>query len=200
MKKGSQDEVLKNLVALAKEGDSKAYGKIFRICYKDIYDYIMRRVMNRFDAEDLTMHVFTRGMVAVSSYQERGRPVKAWLFRIAHNTVVDHFRAQSQKAIPGNIRDIPDEANIEEGIIHREKLGDLAGVIRLLPEAQSEVLTLRFLEDMSVTETAMILGKKEVTVRALQFKGIKSMRKRLGVEPGVNGKKRAGEGKEEAKQ
>lgn len=198
MNKGSQDEVLKNLVVLAKEGDRKAYGKIFRLCYKDIYDYIMRRVKNRFDAEDLTMHVFTRGMVAVSSYEERGHPVKAWLFRIAHNTVVDHFRALSQKPSLGDIGDIPDDTNIEEGIIHREKLGDLSSEIRSLPEAQSEVLTLRFLEDMSVAETAMILGKKEVTVRALQFKGIKNMRKRLGVEPATSGGNSTGKGKEKA--
>lgn len=182
MKKGSQDKVLRDLVALAKEGDSKAYGKIFRLCYKDIYDYIIRRVRNRFDAEDLTMHVFARGMVAVSTYEERGHSVKAWLFRIAHNAVVDHFRAQSQKVILGDIRDVPDEANIEEEIIRRERFGDLSNEIRLLPDAQSEVLTLRFLEDMSVAETAMVLDKKEVTVRALQFKGIKNLRKRLGVE------------------
>ena len=181
MKKGSQDKVLKDLVALAKEGDSKAYGKIFRLCYKDIYDYIIRRVRNRFDAEDLTMQVFARGMVAVSNYQERGHSVKAWLFRIAHNAVVDHFRARSQKVIHGEVRDVPDDADIEEEIIQRERLDDLSNEIRLLPDAQSEVLTLRFLEDMSVAETAIVLDKKEVTVRALQFKGIKNLRKRLGV-------------------
>jgi len=186
MKKGSQDKVLKELVALAKEGDSKAYGKIFRLCYKDIYDYIIRRVRNRFDAEDLTMQVFARGMVAVSNYEERGHSVKAWLFRIAHNAVVDHFRAQSQKVIHGEIRDVPDDANIEEEIIQRERFGDLSSEIRLLPNAQSEVLTLRFLEDLSVTETATVLDKKEVTVRALQFKGIKNLRKRLGVDPKEN--------------
>lgn len=184
MKKSSQDDILKDLVALAKEGDSKAYGKIFRICYRDIYDYVVRRVRNRFDAEDLTMQVFTRGMVAVSSYEERGHPVKAWLFRIAHNVVVDHFRAQAQKGSLVVVGDVPDtdQADIEKGIIHQEKLGDLYEEVRSLPAAQSEVLTLRFLEDMSVAETAMILDKKEVTVRALQFKGIKNLRRRMAGE------------------
>lgn len=187
MKADSQNKVLIDLIALAKEGDKRAYGKVFRLCYRDIYDYILRRVRNRFDAEDLTMQVFMRGMVAVSSYEERGRPVKAWLFRIAHNSVVDHFRAQVQKADLRDVKEIASEVDIESGVILREKLGELQEKVMLLPQAQLEVITLRFLEDMSVMETASILDKKEVTVRALQFKGIRNLRDKMDKETSATG-------------
>ena len=173
-------------MVLAKEGDRKAFGRIFRICYKSIYDYIIRRTGNHDDAEDLTMQVFTKGLGAVSSYEERGCSVRGWLFRIAHNGVVDHFRAQVQRADIRDLQDVADEIDIEEGVVSREKLGDLYEKVMSLPQAQSEVLTLRFLEDLSVAETALILGKKEVTVRALQFKGIRNLRDRMGNEPGDN--------------
>lgn len=179
MAKSPQDEVLRDLVARAKEGDRRAYGKIFRICYEDIYDYIVRRVGNRSDAEDLVMHVFAQGLKAVGSYEERGHSVKAWLYRIAHNAVVDHFRTSRQSVNLEGIPEITDDSDVEFEITTRDDLRRLYGEVEKLPEAQAEVLILRFLEDRSVAETAMILDKKEVTVRALQFKGIKNLRKRL---------------------
>jgi RNA polymerase sigma-70 factor, ECF subfamily len=177
--KSPQEDVLKSLVARACQGDDRAYGKIFRLCYSDIYDYIIRRVGNRTDAEDLTMQVFAQGLKAMSSYEERGHSVKAWLYRIAHNTVVDHFRSQRVSLELDDVPEIADVHDIESEVSTREDLQDLYREITKLPVAQCEVLILRFVEDRSVAETAMILGKKEVTVRALQFKGIRNLRERM---------------------
>jgi RNA polymerase sigma-70 factor (ECF subfamily) len=177
--KGPQEDVLKSLVAKACLGDERAYGKIFRLCYSDIYDYIIRRVGNRTDAEDLTMQVFAHGLKAMSSYEERGHSVKAWLYRIAHNTVVDHFRSQRVSLEFDEIPEIADGRDIEQEVSLKEDLRDLYREIARLPVAQSEVLILRFIEDRSVAETAMILDKKEVTVRALQFKGIRNLREKM---------------------
>ena len=176
----SPDEnLLRVLVAKARKGDRKAFGKIFRLCYADIYDYILRRVGNRTDAEDLTMHVFAQGLKAVGEYEERGHSVKAWLYRIAHNAVVDHFRTQRQSVDLDDLPELADGNNIEEQVATRDDLRGLYRMITELPAAQAEVLILRFIEDRSVAETAMILGKKEVTVRALQFKGIKNLKERI---------------------
>ena len=175
----SAEEKLRELVSQAKDGDTRAYGKIFRICYKDIYDYVIRRVGNRDDAEDITMHVFAQGLKAISSYEDRGFSVKSWLYRIAHNAVVTEYRAQKPDMYQGDIPDVPDEVDVYESIATRAEMDELYQEITRLTPAQSEVLILRFIEDRSVTETAMILGKKEVTVRALQFKGIQSLRNKL---------------------
>ena len=179
MGKGPQEDYLKDLIARAKDGDRRAYGKIFRLCYEDIFDYIARRVGNRTDAEDLTMHVFAKGLSAVASYEERGHSVKAWFYRIAHNAVVDHFRTQRQSVDLEEIPEIADASDIESLVSRQDELAGLYREITALPAAQAEVLILRFVEDRSVAETAMVLDKKEVTVRALQFKGIKNLRQRF---------------------
>ncbi|MHB8895130.1 MAG: RNA polymerase sigma factor [Candidatus Geothermincolia bacterium] len=180
MSNSSENEKLKALLAKATGGDSRAYGKIFKLCYKDIYDYIIRRVGNHSDAEDITMQVFAQGLKAITSYEDRGHSVKAWLYRIAHNAVVDHFRGLRVSIDIDGAGEIPAEIDIERGAIDREEIRGLYREIVGLPAAQAEVLVLRFVEDRSVAETAMILDKKEVTVRALQFKGIRNLRDRLG--------------------
>ncbi|MBU1672477.1 MAG: sigma-70 family RNA polymerase sigma factor [Actinobacteria bacterium] len=188
MPKGPEEELLRELVARARDGDRRAYGRIFRACYEDIYDYIARRVGNRSDAEDLAMQVFAQGLKAVESYEERGHSVKAWLYRIAHNAVVDHFRTARQTVDLAEVPEVADARDIEAEVSFTEELHGVYRFIAELPPAQSEVLILRFIEDRSVAETAMILDKKEVTVRALQFKGIRNLREKVeaaGSAPGV---------------
>lgn len=179
MGKAPDEAILQDLIASAREGDRRAYGNVFRICYEDIFDYIARRVGNRMDAEDLTMQVFAKGLKAVSSYEERGHSVKAWLYRIAHNAVVDHFRTQRYSVDLQEMPEVADGRDIESMVSDKDEMAGLQREISGLPRAQSEVIILRFLKDLSVAETAMILNKKEVTVRALQFKGLNNLRQRL---------------------
>lgn len=181
MAKAPPEDLLVQLIARAREGDKRAYGRLFRLCYKDIYDYVLRRVGNVHDAEDLTMNVFTKGYAGVTSFEERGCSVRAWFYRIAHNAVVDHFRVSRESVdideIPGFVSE---EAEIEDVLFSKAERERLYREVLKLPPAQAEVLILRFMKDLSVSETAEALDKKEVTVRALQFKGIKNLRDRLG--------------------
>ena len=93
--------------------------------------------------------------------------------------MVDHFRGLKPSVDLDGAAEIQDPVDIERTAIDKEEIRGLYGEIVKLPSAQAEVLVLRFVEDRSVSETAMILDKKEVTVRALQFKGIKNLRQRL---------------------
>src|SRR5450756_1994346 len=97
---------------------------------------------------------------------------------IRDSAVVDHFRGMKPSVDLDGAGEIPDPVDIERTAIDKEEIRGLYGEIVKLPAAQAEVLVLRFVEDRSVSETAMILDKKEVTVRALQFKGIKNLRQR----------------------
>lgn len=164
----------------AKEGDKRAFGRLFRSSYKDIFDYVYRRIGNRADAEDITMQVFANGLAAIGSFEEKECSVKAWLFRIAHNLVVDYFRASREFV---NIDEMPvvmaEEQRPDERLILDQEIQAVYKEVRRLPAAQAEVLILRFMNDLTIAETATILDKKEVTVRALQFKGIKRLRLRL---------------------
>lgn len=169
-----------DLTRRAVEGDRWAYGRLFRAFYGDIYDYVTRRVGNRSDAEDLTMKVFAKGLEAISGFEQRGCSTKAWFYRIAHNAVVDHYRQQKKDLDLNELPDLEDlEKDIVGDLVDRETLRDLYVEVRSLPTAQAEVMILRFMEDLSVAETGMVLGKKESTVRALQFKGIRNLRARF---------------------
>lgn len=179
MGRKADEEDLKRLVMRARSGDRRAYGKIFKSCHEEIFDYVARRVGNPADAEDLTMQVFAKGLKAVSGYEDRGYSVRAWLYRIAHNAVVDHFRRQRQSVELDGLPELAAETDVEAMVSEKSELAGLYGEIVGLPKAQAEVIVLRFIEDLSVSETAMVLAKKEVTVRALQFKGIKNLRARL---------------------
>ena len=179
------EDHLKELASRAIEGDRRAYGRIFRECHEEIYDYIIRKVGNRNDAEDITMQVFAKGLKAISGYEERGFSIRPWLYKIAHNSVVDHLRVQKHVLdIDDVISELVDETNIAEEMLTREDLESVYREIYNLPAAQSEVLVLRFMKDLSISETAMILDKKEVTVRALQFKGVNNLRQKLKEQPG----------------
>ncbi len=171
----------KELVERAKKGDAKAYAVLFKNYYRGIYDYVMRRVQNKSDAEDLTMDVFTHGYEAISSFEERGISIKAWFYRIAHNAVIDHYRKTKQTVPIEEASNSPEikEVDVESEIISKSAIEDIRKEMMSLSSAQSEVLLLRFIKDLSVSETAYVLGKEEATVRALQFKGIKNLRKKL---------------------
>jgi RNA polymerase sigma-70 factor, ECF subfamily len=185
----SAEDQLKELAIRAINGDRRAYGRIFRECHEDIYDYIIRKVGNRSDAEDLTMQVFARGLKAIGTYEERGLSIRPWLYKIAHNAVVDYLRTRKHPVdIEEVVAELVDETDIAEEMLAREDLENIYREIYNLPDAQSEVLILRFLKDLSISETAIVLDKKEVTVRALQFKGIKNVRRKLNGQPESNSK------------
>lgn len=174
----SADNSLRELMGRAREGNRWAYGKVFRLCYKDIYDYVIRRVGNISDAEDLTMKVFAKGLEAVANYEERGCSARAWLYRIAHNVVVDHYRTLKKDLDISELPEVVDTGrDVELEMVRRETVSDVYEEIRKMPAAQAEVIILRFIEDLSVREAAIVLDKKESTVRALQFKGVKSLKK-----------------------
>ena len=180
MLKRDDEELLTSLAARAREGDRRAYGRLFRLCYRSIYDYIIRRVGNQADAEDLTMNVFVRGLESIGAYEERGCSIKAWLYRIAHNIVVDHYRVSRDLVDLERVSStIYVSGEMEEALSSKVELEKLYREVMKLPPAQSEVMVLRFIKDLSVAETGAALNKKEVTVRALQFKGIKNLRERL---------------------
>ncbi len=174
----------KDVVSRAIEGDGEAFTQLYERCFDGIYRYIYIRLGNQSEAEDLTQEVFVKALEAIGCYKWRNLPFAAWLFRIAHNRVVDYFRKQ------GKVEKVPledditlvsksnpaltaeRELEIEELITHVEKLSP----------AQREVISLRFGAELSVAEAAKVLGKNEGTVKALQYNGIVALRKMLVVD------------------
>ena len=176
-----QDE--ESLVRQAQQRDQEAFTQLYEEYFDKIYRYITFKIGNKTEAEDMTQQVFLNAIKSISSFKWKGRPFSAWLFRIAHNQVVDYLRKKSKRiTVPlaeslVNADDSPELAT--------ERKLDMEQVLlatQQLTKAQGEVISLRFAGGMSVAETARAMAKSEGAVKALQHSAIVALRRILLVE------------------
>ena len=179
-KRGSGANV-RRLVERAKAGDRHAFEQLYLIHFDRIYSYLQVSVGNRHDAEDLTNQTFIKMLESIDRFVWRRAPFSAWLFRIAHNLAMDHFRAgrrwQPDESPPEN----PDalEPSAEEEALHTIGRESMLGMIDELSEEQQQVLTLKFLFNFSNGEVATILGKTEGAIKSLQHRALASLQRQL---------------------
>jgi len=170
----------KEVVSRAIKGDEEAFAQLYEEHFDKIYRYVYLRLESQSEAEDLTQEVFVKALGAIGSYKERNLPFASWLFRIAHNQVIDSLRKQGKvEKVDLDDVDLVSESNpalIAERNIEGERLSE--GVKKLSP-AQREVISLRFGAELSIAEVAKVLGKSPGTVKALQYNGIAALKSML---------------------
>jgi len=174
-----QDE--QNLVRRAQQQDQEAFSELYEAYFDKIYRYIVLKIGNRTEAEDMTQQVFLKALKSLPSYNKwRDVPFSAWLYRIAHNQVVDHFRKtsrqQSIELTEAITPDDPDE-NPQHQTELKADIDQLVKATRQLTKAQQEVIALRFSSDLPVAEVARLMGKSEGAVKALQHSAVVALRK-----------------------
>jgi len=176
-----QDEAV--LVQRAKQGDEEAFAQLYEDYFDKVYRYVTIKIGDKMEAEDITQQVFLKAIRSISSFKWRGVPFSAWLFRIAHNQVVDYFRKHKKKttvALEESM--IVDDDGDPREMLDRKLDGErLAVASRKLTAAQQEVISLRFAGEMSIAEVARAMGRSEGAVKALQHSAIVSLRKILVV-------------------
>ena len=168
------------VVSRAIKGDEGAFAQLYEEHLDKIYRYVYLRLGNRTEAEDLTQEIFVRALEAIGSYKWRNVPFTSWLFRIAHNQVIDYCRKESRcekQYWDENIR--IDEPNPEAIAEHKLEAEELSENINKLSPAQREVISLRFGAGLSLAEAAKALGKSTGTVKALQYNAIVALRKMM---------------------
>ncbi|MCD6568385.1 MAG: sigma-70 family RNA polymerase sigma factor [Dehalococcoidia bacterium] len=170
-----------NIVSRAVKGDGEAFALLYEEYLDKIYRYIYLRLGNKEGAEDLTQEVFARALEAIGHYKWRNLPFASWLFRIAHNQVIDHFRKESKiEKIDWDDNIAPSHDPGPESITqHKLEAKELAETVKKLSPAQREVISLRFGAELSVAEAAEVLGKNPGTIKALQHNAIISLRKMM---------------------
>ena len=178
-----QDEA--GLVQRAQQNDAQAFAQIYEAYFDKIYRYIAMRIRNDMEAEDLTQHVFIKVLHSISSYKNQGVPFSSWVYRIAHNQVVDFMRQQNKKTtvdIEG--LPLPDMAEDTQHVLEKQAdVEDLKKAMKHLTEAQQEVLALRFTSEMPISDCAQMMGKSEGAIKALQHSAVLALRKALvGIE------------------
>ncbi len=167
----------------AKDGSAVAFAELYD-CYVDrVYAFVYRRVGDRALAEDLTADVFTRMLKRIDTYSFTGADPIAWLLTIARNRVHDHFRSgrfRLEHASDTVGSDMVDGAPSPAAAAERSAVAaEVRAALTLLKPEHAEVLHLRFIEDLSVTETAELLGRREGAVRALQHRALRSLAKHV---------------------
>jgi len=172
------------LVARAKT-EGEAFGLLYERYVKKIYNYMYYRTGNERDAEDLTARVFQRSLVHLEHYTDRGLPFSAWLYRIAHNLVVNWHRDQGRrKVLPlehAPLHDLPElHADMPEVMTEtREEQEALLRAIRRLPGERQELLILKFVERMSNAEIGAVINRSEGAVKSLYHRTLLALREEL---------------------
>jgi RNA polymerase sigma-70 factor, ECF subfamily len=174
-------EYVRELVARGQQGDRDALEELYLIHFDRIYSYLHVSVGNRHDAEDLTTQTFLKMLEKIGSFKWQSAPFSAWLFRIAHNLAMDHFRSrrrwQPEEEVPEPPGDAEPSAELRAmQTIGRESMLKL--IERLSPE-QQQVLTLKFVFNLPNAEVAAILDKTEGAIKSLQHRALVSLQKQI---------------------
>lgn len=167
------------LLAQSIQGKKEAFGALYERYLDEIQRYIFYRVASRFDAEDLTETVFLKAWEALPRFESAKVNLRAWLYRIAHNVVVDHYRTRkSDGALPeSRLRDSHPSPEQQSQI--QDERHELAAAIQKLEANLQQVIVCRFVNNLSHAETAEAMGIKEGHVRVLQLRALQKLRRLL---------------------
>jgi RNA polymerase sigma factor (sigma-70 family) len=173
------------LSARACSGDRAAYAELYQRYVVKIYRYIYFKVGSRDETEDLTSQTFLKAWDAIGDYEWRNHPFGAWLFRIAHNLVVDHHRARRDHVTLDDATPQLEGRTSRDALRPEQVLGEMITMERVrraigrLTEEQQQVLILRFFDELSTGEVAEIMGKNSGAIRGLQFRALSALRELL---------------------
>jgi RNA polymerase sigma-70 factor, ECF subfamily len=179
--RSSEAKRVRKLVDRAQQGDREALEELYLIHFDRIYSYLHVTVANRADAEDLTTQTFLKMLESIGKFRWGTAPFSAWLFRIAHNLAMDHFRAtrrwQPEEDVPEPEAD--ESTSAETGALESIGRKSMLELIDDLSPEQQQVLTLKFVFNFSNGEAATILGKTEGAVKSLQHRALVTLQKKL---------------------
>ena len=185
MSRGASSKDLARLVEQAQQGKREAVEELYLLHFDRIYSYLHMNVGNRHDAEDLTTQVFVKMLESIGKFRWRSAPFSAWLFRIAHNLAMDHFRA-SKRWQPEE--EVPEPDPGEGSAAEQEALESIGRqsmleLIQKLSHEQQQVLTLKFVFNFSNADAATILDKSEGAIKSLQHRALASLQRQIATSP-----------------
>jgi RNA polymerase sigma-70 factor (ECF subfamily) len=171
----------RQLVLQAQAGNSEAFGQLYDAYMERIYRFVYFRVEDQQTAEDITSQVFLRAWNKLDRFQFSRTPYLAWLYTIAHNAVIDHYRTRKVTTALDDVQlSQPDHSEVVENEIDLTvEMQSVKSALQTLTDDQQKVLTLKFIQGMSNNEIARQLGKREGAIRALQMRGLQALAKQL---------------------
>lgn len=169
-----------DLIRAAQKGGRDAFARLYEVHVERVYRYLVGRLGQSADAEDVTAEVFVRAMRALPSYREKGRPFIAWLFRIAHNQAVNYLKKRARRREVPLVETAAVSDDPEEAALRQVMLSEVSQAMQGLTKLQREVVTLRFGSDLSINETAKAMNRSVEAVKFLQHSALRALRRLLG--------------------
>jgi RNA polymerase sigma-70 factor (ECF subfamily) len=159
----------------AAKADPDKFAELYDRHLDRIYAYVSRRAPDRAAAEDITSEVFEKALAQLRQFEWRGTPFVAWLYRIAAHAIADRWRKEGGRFTEA-LSDAPNAAEIDD-IERRVMLFEL---VDRLPDAQQQVIRMRFTEERSIRDIAAALGRSEGAIKQLQLRALERLRKEMG--------------------
>ena len=176
---GENNEILLPLLAKAKQGSQGAFGEIYNLYFKKIYQFIFYRVSHKEIAEDLAEEVFLKAFTKLSSVND-SKAFLGWMYQIARNQVIDYYREKKTIIALDEVENTLEyETNVIDVVNLQQEQIVLLKLIKELPSDQQLVLKLKFFEDLTNTEIAEALNKSEGAIRVIQHRGITKLQELL---------------------
>lgn len=169
---------VEKLVIRAVHGQTDAFGELYIIFVEKIYRYLFYHVKSKTFAEDITEEVFLKAWRAIKSCQGKESTFSSWLYRIAHNQMVDEIRKRQRRPAL-ELERVENISDKSEGVETSQEQLELAAVIDRLPPNQRQVIILKFIEGLDNPEIARIMGKSEGAIRVLQMRGLSRLKEEL---------------------
>jgi RNA polymerase sigma-70 factor (ECF subfamily) len=172
-----QSEIIR-LIRKAIGGDFEAFGELYSIYLDRIYRYVFYQVKDKMTAEDITEEVFIKAWRAISSCKRKEKTFSSWLYRIAHNHVIDIFRSQKRELSTQmeTVAELSDpKLKVETELEHQELLDEIS----FLPQNQKQVIVLKFIEGLDNQEIGQIMDKSQGAIRILQMRALAKLKEKL---------------------
>jgi RNA polymerase sigma-70 factor (ECF subfamily) len=169
------------LVAQAKRGDEAAISQLYRQHAPAIYAYVASRVGDPAVIDDLTSEVFLRALEGLPRFEYRGVSISAWLYRMAHDRIADHFRRQARRpTVPLENELLPAQDGLEQEVDDRLRVEQLRESIERLTAEQHQVILLRFTAGLKLQEIAYVMDKSVDAVKMLQLRALTRLKQLTG--------------------
>jgi RNA polymerase sigma-70 factor (ECF subfamily) len=180
---GISPEEIKEMAVRASANDAAAFSRLYGLYFPQVFTFVNFRVASREDAEDLTHFVFEKALAAIDRYQPTPAQFSTWLYTIAKNSIIDHYRKRrlpiDGEADPQTAVDPSYEADPEGELLRAERRRTLREALAVITPEQREAIECRFFFELSIQETARVMDKSEGAVKALQFRALEGLQRLL---------------------
>ena len=168
------------LIERLKKGDKDAFSQVYDEYSSHIYRYIYFKVSDQQMAEDLTGNTFLKCWEYISDNKKKVENIRAFLYSLAHNTVIDYYRTRKDTTDLSAVENAPDksETSIEKQISINQDTQKLIELLAEIPDEYNDIITLHYIEQYSIREISEILGKKENNIRVLLHRALKALKEK----------------------